>query len=139
MKKTRKNIKIGLSCIVMAVICIAGTVTAFAYAPLQKHTLSNFNEEGEIIFSVPDNTENAEQFAFDYFFTDKEGHVVPLDNLPSKISCIHEYVEGQTTKHIKNSNGGCTVIVKSAKRCKYCGYTIEGGIISETKYTVCPH
>ncbi len=139
MKKAKKTAKIGLFCIVMAMTCIVGAITAFAYTPPQKHTLSDFSEGGERIFSVSDGTESIEKLAFDYFFTDMEGHVVPLDNLPQKISCIHEYIEGETTEHNRSSNGGCTVIVKSAKACKYCGYIIEGGIISEAIYTVCPH
>ena len=139
MKEPPKNTKPILSCIVMVLICIVGTITTFAYEAPKKYVTDESNWEDEVTFSVSDSTESVEQLAFDYFFTDKDGHVTALYNLPKRILCKHDYVEGTVTRHSKKSDGGCTVTVKSAKMCKYCGDTIEGGIISKTEYTVCPH
>lgn len=139
MKKTSKKTKPMLSCIMMLLIFVMGTITAFAYEAPPKHVSDEINWESECVFSVSDGLEDVEQLASDYFFTDQEGHVTCLQNIPSKVLCKHYYVEGTTTYHEINSNGGCTVIVKSANRCKFCGNLLVGGIVSEHTYTVCPH
>ena len=139
MKKMRKNTKPMLSCIVMALICVMGTITAFAYEAPSKHVSDDIDWESECTFSVSDGMEDVEQLACDYFFMDKEGNVTCLQNLPQKILCKHNYVEGTTKYHAKNSNGGCTVTIKSAKMCKFCKDILVGDVISEHTYTVCPH
>ncbi len=139
MKETKKNAMPILSCIVAAMICIAGTITAFAYDAPKKYVTDDLDWESEITFSISGSTESVEQLAFDYFFTDKDGNITALHNLPQRILCKHEYVEGTVTKHAKKSDGGCTVTIKSAKRCKFCGATIEGEVLSQHIYTVCPH
>lgn len=139
MKETGKSTKPVLSCIMMLLICVMGTITAFAYEAPPKHVSDEINWERECTFSVSDGLDDVEQLASDYFFTDQEGHVMCLQIIPPKVLCKHYYVEGTTTYHAINSNGGCTVTVKSANRCKSCGDLLEGGVISEHKYTVCPH
>ena len=139
MKKTSKKTKPMLSCIMMLLIFVMGTITAFAYEAPLKHVSDEINWESECVFSVSDGLEDVEQLASDYFFTDQEGHVTCLQNIPPKVLCKHYYVEGTTTYHEINSNGGCTVIVKSANRCKFCGNLLVGVVISKTEYTVCPH
>lgn len=139
MKKTPKTKKPILSCIVMVLICVMGTLTVFAYEAPQKHMLKDFSSEDTRIFSVSNGMEDVAQFAFDHFFTDKEGHVTPLHNHSQKFLCPHTYVEGTTTNHSKKSNGGCIVTVRSAKKCTICDFIIEGDVISTHTYTVCPH
>lgn len=139
MKKTSKKTKPMLSCIMMLLIFVMGTITAFAYEAPQKYMSSDFNWESEYTISIADDAEDVERFQFDYFFTDTDGHVTPLNNPSPKILCKHNYVEGQATKHAKKTNGGCTVTIRSAKICTLCNLVIEGGVISETTYTVCPH
>ena len=139
MKKTRKTTKPILSCILMVLICIMGVVTAFAYEAPKKQMLHDFSSESTRVFSVSNGMEDVEEFTFDHFFTDENGHVTPLHNRPQKSSCPHSYVGGTTTDHAKKSNGGCTVIVRSAKKCTICDLIVEGEVIKETKYTVCPH
>lgn len=139
MKKTSKKTKPMLSCIMMLLIFVMGTITAFAYEAPQKYISNDFNWEGEYTISIENDVEDIERFQFDYFFTDTDGHVTPLNNPSPKILCKHNYVEGQATKHVKKSNGGCTVIIRSATICTLCNVLIEGGVISEHTYTVCPH
>lgn len=139
MKQIRKKSRPVLSCIVAIAICVVGTITAFAYQEPQYYMLTDFSPENEIIFSIPDGTEAVEHFTYDHFFTDNNGHVTPINDHSAKIFCKHNYVTGQITNHAKNSSGGCAFTVSSAEQCSKCGAIKQGAIISEHKYTVCPH
>lgn len=134
-KKAGRNTSPILSCIVMVFVCIAGTITSFSYGAPQGYRTEDIKREGEVTFSASDGTESIEPLPFDYFFTDQEGHIMPLDHPAPHPFCVHEYME----EHIKSSEGGCGVAVRSAKRCKSCGYTMERDVISESAYTACPH
>lgn len=139
MKNARKTTRPILSFIAMFLICAVGAITAFAYKEPLDYRSDDFDQESEYTLSITDNDEDIEQFQFDYFFTDEDGHITPLDNLSPKIFCKHQYVDGKSTQHKKDGNGGCTVTVRSAQICKFCYSTIEGDVISKHIYTVCPH
>jgi len=139
MKKARRRTKPILSRIMMFLICIAATITAFAYEAPHKHMLINFGGESERIFSASVDAERNEKFVFDHFFTDEECHVIPLNNPSQSLQCNHIYVKGTITDHIRKSNGDCIITVRSALCCKHCLFTVEGGVISKTEFTVCPH
>jgi len=139
MKKTRKTAKPFLSCLVMALICIMGTVTAFAYeTPVKIETEKSWTKFDTAFFSEhkPDVEEH---IPYDYFFTDKNGNITSLENVSPRLFCKHDFVEGYATKHKKNSDGSCIVRVNECVRCSVCGYIKEGALVSEHKYTVCPH
>lgn len=139
MKQIRKKSRPILACIVMAVICIMGTITAFAYqAPVRVETEDSWTEYDEVIFTEYE-LDVAEHFMYDHFFVDRNGNIIPLDSIEPRIGCKHNFVEGYSYKHRKNSDGSCIVKKYECSRCNICGYSIEGALVSETKYTVCPH
>jgi len=138
MKKMRNTTKPVLFCFVMALTCIVGTITAFACEVPHKPELNNFSQKTEQAVLALSGADNIRQNV-NYFFTDKEGHITPLSDLPQRLPCDHVYVQGTTRDHARKNNGGCIVTVRSAKCCKYCGSIVEGGVISTTEYTVCPH
>lgn len=74
----------------------------------------------------------------DFYFTDETGTKYNIDT-ESRILCIHSFVNGTVTRHIKSSNGSCIVKQYQAKRCKYCGDCIVGTLLSTTTYPKCPH
>lgn len=139
MKRTRKNSKPILSCIVMAVICILGTITAFAYqAPVTVETEDPWSEYDTVVFAEHD-PENEEPLLYDYFFVDKNGKIISLENVSPRLFCKHNFIDGYVKKHKKNSDGSCILKTYECSCCDICGYSIEGSLISEYKYTVCPH
>ncbi len=138
MKKTTKNTRPILSCVAMILICIVGTITTFAYKIPTTFQMDELDFKSERVFSASNGMENVEHLPFDYFFSDKEGHVTQVRNLSPQYVCEHVYVEGTTTIHRKDNNS-CTVTVKKARRCQKCGLILEGAFISETRYAVCPH
>lgn len=73
-------------------------------------------------------------------FVDEAGNIYPVEEgiTPQSI-CSHSYVNGTYQDHVKNSDGGCTVYIYNAKRCKYCGAIVINSLNSTTIYTVCPH
>lgn len=138
MKQTGKTHRPVLACIVMAMICIMGTMTAFAYeAPIRYEAENDWSKSDAVFFS--DHLDEPEHFMYDYFFVDLEGNITPLEDAVPQASCVHIFNEGYTQIHTKNSNGGCVVEVYEAQRCTQCGYIKQGELISETKYTKCPH
>lgn len=139
MKQIRKNSKPVLSCIVMAIFCVVGTIPAFAYqAPIRVETKDSWAEYDEVVFTEHD-FDVAEPLMYDYFFIGQNGNIIPLDNTEPRIGCKHNFVDGYVKKHKKNSDGSCVVKTYECSRCDICGYSIEGAFVSETKYAVCPH
>lgn len=137
MKNARKTTRPVLSFIALVLICVVGAITAFAYREPVEYVSDDLKWEGEYAFSITN--ESVGQLQYDYSFTDNEGNVTHLHQVPSKIFCKHSYVDGYVKIHVKNNNGGCTFTVKNAQKCKFCDRIIEGDLVSETKYTVCPH
>lgn len=46
---------------------------------------------------------------------------------------------GKIAKHTKNNNGGCVVETYYAEKCVKCNYYKLGNLLTEVKYTTCPH
>lgn len=79
---------------------------------------------------------------YDNQFTDTDGNIYPLqDTMTANVygNCSHTYVSGTMQEHSKNSDGSCVLITYSAKRCSKCGHVVKGNVLSEFKYTTCPH
>lgn len=139
MKEIRKNSKPILSCIVMAILCIMGSITAFAYqAPIRVETEDSWAEYDEVILSEQ-NLDITEQLMYDYLLIDQNGNITLLDNVEPRIGCKHHFVDGYVQKHKRNTDGSCIVKTYECTYCDICIYSIEGALISETKYTTCPH
>ncbi len=142
MKTTRKNRPILMGAITL-LICAIGSTIAFAYEAPQKLDLVDFDPSHEYLFSFSAGQEvsKAEVLPYESFFTDEEGNIFPMNTstVAPKIGCLHHLVEGTVSEHTKNSSGGCLVIVREGWRCSICGYVKSGDVISETKYTICPH
>lgn len=79
--------------------------------------------------------------ASDTIFTeDKTGRKTALlTSNDTKIVCQHTFTSGTTTRHIKNNSGGCVIRTYKVKKCTKCTYYEVLEMISETKYTKCPH
>lgn len=142
--------KKGLALVSAFAICACTIPTAFAYSiPPSVTTPPDIFDEiitgpGEgAIDGVPSPFYAAPQpLPYDEFFTDEFGNVYecssPESEAPSPAH-THSYRNGTYTKHVKNSSGGCTVTLYSARICDDCGNTILGNRISTTQYDTCPH
>lgn len=138
MKRIRKKSKPFLACIVMAVICIMGIMTAFAYeAPIRYGSEYDWTEFDDIFFS--NHPEAPEHFIYDYFFVDQNGNIIPLDDTAPQASCDHDFKTGQVTRHTKSSDGSCVITYYTAQRCIICGDVKDEELVNEIRYLVCPH
>ncbi len=136
MKKLQKKKTTG-SVLLTALICFSGALTSFAYAPAPIVEDAEWDFQGEMVFSA--GVEEPEAMPFACFFTSSEGMISEIEESSEKVVCKHEFQAGTITKHVKNSDGSCTVTEKEAKKCILCNYTKTGDVISVTKYPKCPH
>ena len=105
MKQTRKKSKPVLSCLVMAVICVLGTITAFAYqAPVMIETEDVWMDYDAVAFAGHGSA-NGESLLYDYYFVDKNGEITSLENVSPRLFCKHNFIEGYVYKHKKYDDG----------------------------------
>ncbi len=144
MKTVKKN-KAFLSVVMMAVICMFGSLTVFAYngpsniEPFERTDSQDW--EFDYQFTLGEVEIEMEDIPYEHFFTDDSGNVYQLikEEDVSRASCAHHYVAGKETKHSKKQGGGCTVTYYEAKRCSNCGNVIRGKEINTVTYSKCPH
>ncbi len=140
--KSKVKTKVLLSAITMAMIGAASMVTAFAYTPPMVVNGTDYSGMETITF-IPVSPEEllAETLPYDYFFTDQDGTIYPIEKESrTQRGCAHQFtVAGTTTKHTPNSNGGCVVKYVESMRCKLCGVVKDGSTVNEVKYAKCPH
>ncbi|MDE7415906.1 MAG: M56 family metallopeptidase [Lachnospiraceae bacterium] len=132
---------------VMGIALFASTLSVFAYSP-KSITYANdiydttyFSEDvmwGDVYGDLPVNKNGGW-----IFWSEETDNIEILSELNPDIEmyslCIHEYVSGETTGHIKNSDNSCKVDYYNAKRCSKCGKVVLGELISTSMYTLCPH
>ena len=111
--------------------------------------------------------ESSDQFAGvsdgDFYWMDNEGKIIEEENYDfsmgnfvftenngkemtftkeiqnSRVSCAHTYVTGEYKKHIRNSTGGCKIIIYRAKRCSKCGSIQIIKRLNTLDYEKCNH
>lgn len=157
MEDKKKVWKSTVSCLV-AVLCFGiSSVPAFAYEkPIininnsnREWTEEDWNKEYDLVL-VAEGEEAQCQYAeevidftaSDIVIMNAEGELVPYvesDDVQTQAECIHKFESTKLYKHIKNSNGGCTVERWSGKKCSQCGGVQYGEIESATTYKSCPH
>ena len=94
------------------------------------------NDEGIII------EEESYDFSMgDFIFTEDNGKEMAFTEeiQSSRVSCTHTYVTGEYKKHIRNSTGGCKVIIYRAKRCSKCGSMQIIERLNSLNYEKCTH
>ena len=142
MKRNIKASKLTTTAVVLASMLL-GSSTVLAYSPMQT---SNFEEninvdEGAITFNSSNTF--AEDFSeSDLIFESLNHEITPIydsDINTRAIICTHDFEIGYASQHIANSNGGCTVKVYNAKKCRKCNHLVITDLISTTKYVKCPH
>ncbi len=159
--KIRKWNKIAAG-VLVTVFVLANSLTVLAYEDTIQGELKEgmSQDEAEYVIKgetwqfIPDDvkTEEAEEadlyipctneIRYDNQFVDAEGNIYQVYGVESAStyrSCSHTYVSGRQVMHDKNWDGSCIVKVHEADRCSKCGYLLIGDLISETKYTKCPH
>lgn len=74
----------------------------------------------------------------DTYCIDENGIVFDLIT-PHFSGCNHVWVPASVSHHDKNSDGSCTVIVYTARRCSECGDTVIESKYATTTFHKCPH
>lgn len=118
-------------------------------------------------YQKPGGLESSDQFAGvsdgDFYWMDNEGKIIEEENYDfsmgnfvftenngkemtftkeiqnSRVSCAHTYVTGEYKKHIRNSTGGCKIIIYRAKRCSKCGSIQIIKRLNTLDYEKCNH
>lgn len=118
-------------------------------------------------YQTPGGLESSDQFAGvsdgDFYWMDNEGKIIEEENYDfsmgnfvftenngkemtftkeiqnSRVSCAHTYVTGEYKKHIRNSTGGCKIIIYRAKRCSKCGSIQIIKRLNTLDYEKCNH
>lgn len=140
--KSKVKTKVFLPAITMAMIGVTSVVTAFAYTPPMIVSGTDYSGIETITFiPVPPEELLAETFPYDYFFTDQDGTIYPIEKEScTRRGCTHQFTTaGISTKHTKNSNGSCVVKYIESMRCKLCGTIKDNSMINEVQYAKCPH
>ena len=144
MKKDRKVYKL-LSGIIVAAMCLAGSLTVFAYSPLKEYEADEeYDFSEDLIFIMDDELEKifAEEVPYDYFFQSEDGEIYPLTEGEESTysTCSHPKRRmGQLVRHVKNAKGGCKIKYYRARICVKCGDKKRGKLINAPTYKVCPH
>ncbi len=73
------------------------------------------------------------------YFVDEYGNTFSIPDSELKVSCVHNYVQGNRRIHYKISNGGCDLKYYDSKRCTMCGKVILGELIKTEAYEKCSH
>lgn len=157
MENNRKKIwKRELAAVIMAGCFLISGIPAYAYQdPVKISTvgkptadgMGEWNDDGEVIFTPEGKIQEiSPDFSqSDFVFLSEEGCTYYFngymadENGQIRASCSHSYESGTMSRHVKNSDGGCTVTTYNAKRCTKCGNVESKTEISTTTYKSCPH
>ncbi|HBC97738.1 MAG TPA: hypothetical protein DC034_13200 [Clostridium sp.] len=77
-------------------------------------------------------------YASDYF-VDEYGNTFSIPDSELKVSCVHNYIQGNRKIHYKISNGGCDLKYYDSKRCTMCGKVMLGELFKTETYEKCSH
>ena len=149
MKPKKEKKKVILSYVLGGLICVAGAMPVFAYAPpMMYHTAEKAEDLEEFVNSEItyyrdfDMDSYVIPMPYEYFWQGEDGTIIPLDEETppeSRAACDHDYQPGTSSKHTKYRDNSCKVVVRQCKICSLCGDKVEGSIVSTTNYPVCPH
>lgn len=149
MKPKKEKKKVILSYVLGGLICVAGVMPVFAYAPPMVYDTAEKAEDLEefvnseiIYYSNFDLDSIVISMPYEYFWQGEDGTVIPLaeETQPeSRAACDHNYQSGTTSKHTKYSDNSCKVVVRQCKICSLCEDRVEGSIVNTITYAVCPH
>ncbi len=151
----KKVWKKGMAVFLMAVCVLGSSIPAMAYQ--KPNTILDTDDENswkglDTYLIIPKEKEDFfEENPFeekpmdfshgDEIYVDANGMVYYNEGADDKerSTCIHVYEETTRYQHRKNSDGSCSVVKYASRRCKECGHSIKGDILSENIYKPCPH
>lgn len=139
--KRNRTYKTFLSVAMTSFICLAGTITVFAYNPPNTFT-NGINQTAHTDVSITAGLIQQEKLSSDYFFTSDNGAVYDLNHTDetTRSACIHSFYDyGTVSVHERNNNGGCTMRYYVARRCAKCGDIERGELVKTEIYESCPH
>ena len=160
-EKTCKRLGKFASLGIVTATVLINSLTALAYVPVQEVGIvseetaysGHWDEPAECLF-VEDGA-GSQDFAeagyvewmpeynivYDLQFVDESGNIYLMEEPDVRVcaECQHQYVSGTAQRHVKNANGGCTLTVYEASRCKLCGYIELGVRLSVTSFKKCTH
>lgn len=148
MKKTTRNRRAAL--VLAFLMAVVSSFTAFAYETPRIFLMNEPTEEfltdfinGDVAVTKKGRESDGflieTKVIYDSQFADQEGNIFKEGPTVERVKCDHSYEEGTSQTHTKNSSGGCTIKIYSAKLCTKCNYTVRGKLISTTTYDPCPH
>lgn len=154
--KNEKNERKWEKCVFMCVfggVLLLNSLTVFAYDDVQYYSedansVGKLSPEGRDIIFFPDGVDMSEnplnteipEILYSNQFVDDTGKIYSIENkVPPYAVCNHLFQSGTSHNHIKNGNGGCSLISYSAMRCSICGHTAFEELLSTVTYPKCNH
>lgn len=143
--------KTRIASLVLAVLILAlSPISVFAYA-----TPAIIDPVDQIIYENRDHmyfkassSSSSSTFLSDPFreygtahdlFVDTDGNIYILPDTNISSTCSHIWEDGEVYIHNEKDNGGCTVYIYLAQRCKKCQCVRHLVYDHETTYRKCPH
>lgn len=126
-------------------ICVMALASGFTYkAPIISHEASKDNLEDILSGKVDSYTitvgeREIEPLYSDYYFIDENNQIYDLNTPTNRTTCEHNYVSGSITRHIKKSNGSCTIKVYNGKVCTSCNKAKDEVLTKTETFEKCPH
>lgn len=140
--KGTKQYKACVSAIMAAFICVAGSITVFAYDPPITITNESAEAADPAEFYSIKKPALQEKLISDLFAVSGDGTVYDLSCIDENVraACNHDYsVRVEITKHTKNSSGGCTMKIYDGLKCAKCDAVNYGELLYTATYKPCPH
>lgn len=139
----RRNASVAAVCIMTALSSIpawAGQRIQILYTD-ENNKMDYLSGNESFSFVVgKDGMEVNENLQYQYQFVTETGEVYEVQ-LQEQVNpaCNHVFQSGTFSKHLLESDGGCTIEYYEGKRCSKCGYFVRGDFIKEVSYAKCPH
>lgn len=122
-------------------ICVMALASGFTYdAPIIANGYFEDVLSGEVdSYTVTIGEYKIEPLYSDYYFIDENNQIYDLNTPTSRATCEHNYVSGSITRHIKKSNGSCTMKTYNAKVCTLCQDAKDKKLTETRTFEECPH
>lgn len=139
----RRNASVAAVCIMTALSSIpawAGQRIQILYTD-ENNKMDYLSGNESFSFVVgKDGMEVNENLQYQYQFVTETGEIYEVQ-LQEQVNpaCNHVFQSGTFSKHLLESDGGCTIEYYEGKRCSKCGYFVRGDFIKEVSYAKCPH
>lgn len=147
-KKCKASVRNSLTVLLICLIAVSIPVSVLAYDPVYVYHNDVYYPDSDMCItfdgqSSPFETLDTSYLDFsvvDEIIIDEDGNQYPViaDEAQTARACVHEYISGQRTQHVKNGSG-CTIYIYEGTYCKNCKICVHETLIGQNTLITCPH